>query len=127
MTGPITPPEAQQFAAAWYRALDRHALLETVFTLNRKRAEALGRAISGGELAGDLRKLAGIRIQPGGAAPVAAVPVEEVSDEPRVARITVTPAVLQAAQQVIQQPRMKLISYRGSNGCRILIVFHKPS
>jgi len=35
------------------------------------------------------------------AAPVAAVPVEEVSDEPRVARITVTPAVLQAARQVI--------------------------
>jgi len=31
------------------------------------------------------------------------------------------------AQQVIQQPRMNLISYRGSSGCRILIVFHKPS
>ena len=34
-------------------------------------------------------------------APVAAVAVEEVSDEPRVARITVTPGVLQAARQVI--------------------------
>jgi cephalosporin-C deacetylase-like acetyl esterase len=46
---------------------------ETVFTLNRKRAEALGHPSSGADLAGDLRKLAGIRIQSGGAAPVATV------------------------------------------------------
>jgi cephalosporin-C deacetylase-like acetyl esterase len=44
---------------------------ETVFTLNRKRAEALARPSSGADVAGDVRKLAGIRIQPGGAAPVA--------------------------------------------------------
>jgi hypothetical protein len=31
------------------------------------------------------------------------------------------------AQQVIQQPAMNLISYRGSSGCRTMIVFHKPS
>jgi hypothetical protein len=46
---------------------------ETVFTLNRKRAEALGHPSSGGDLAGDLRKLAGIRIRAGAAAPVATV------------------------------------------------------
>lgn len=46
---------------------------ETVFTLNRKRAGSRRRAAPGGDLAGEVRKLAGIRVKPGGDPPVATV------------------------------------------------------
>jgi hypothetical protein len=32
-----------------------------------------------------------------------------------------------AAQQVFQQPRVNIVSYRGSSGCRVLIVSHNSS
>jgi cephalosporin-C deacetylase-like acetyl esterase len=46
---------------------------ETVFTLNRKRAEALKRHPAAADLPAQVRKLAGITVKPGGAAPVVTV------------------------------------------------------
>ncbi len=46
---------------------------ETVFTLNRKRAEALRRGGKAADLAGEVRKLAGITVRPGGTPPAVKV------------------------------------------------------
>jgi hypothetical protein len=46
---------------------------ETVFTLNRKRAEALRQGGGAADLAGEMRKLAGITVRPGGTPPAVKV------------------------------------------------------